>query len=117
MEWFHRIRPGIAEGRIRELCTLENLPRLCDDVYEVTGPDEISCVWGLFAIRASQVKYGVRYALTSCPNALQWTVTTRDDVTTIHCTINMADPDPDFASSIQTFLDKFHNGLVEAAGV
>ncbi len=111
MEWFHHIQPAIPESEIFRLCTLENLPLLCGDVYEITRPGEISCVWGLFTTRAEALKNGVRYALTSCPNALQWTVTTRNGETVIHCTINHAAPDPDFAESIQAFMDKFHDGL------
>jgi len=123
MEWFHVIRPAIAESDIRRLCTVENLPALCGDVYEIMHPAsesaaaEISCVWGLFAADVEPVRNGVRYALITCPNALQWTVTTRNGETTIHGTINQATPDPDFAESIAAFMDKFHAGLVEAASV
>lgn len=121
MEWFHVIRNGLVESDIRRLCTVENLPVLCGDVYEITHPAstdaaaEISCVWGLFAAHAEPVRNGVRYALITCPNALQWTITTRNGETTIHCTINQAAPDPDFAESIGAFMDKFHDGLSEAS--
>lgn len=113
MEWFHHIQPEIPASEIQRLCTLENLPQLCSDVYEITQADEISCVWGVFSTHVEILKNGVRYALTSCPNALQWTITTRNSETTIHCTINHAAPDPDFAASIQIFTEKFHDGLIE----
>ncbi|MBZ0106997.1 MAG: hypothetical protein K8H84_15375 [Sulfuricella denitrificans] len=123
MEWFRTLRPGIAESDIRRLCTVDALPSLCGDIYEITqqagdkNPAEISCVWGLFATDVEPIRNGVRYALITCPNALQWTVTTRNGETTLHCSINDAHPDADFAASIGMFLDKFHDGLAEAAGI
>ena len=116
MEWFYIISPTMAEHQILQHCTISNLPQLCSDVYEIINTDngrlgEISCVWGVFQIEAYPVKNGMRYALVSCPNALQWTITTRHDVTTLHCSINQAAPDPDFADSIRDFIENFHQGL------
>jgi hypothetical protein len=121
MEWFRTIRPGISESDVRRICTIENLPTLCSDIYEtqlMSGGNlsaEISCVWGQFATDVEPVRNGVRYALITCPNALQWTITTLAGETTIHCTINQAAPDPDFAASISAFVDKFHQGLMVLA--
>lgn len=123
MEWFRTIQPAIAESDIRRLCTVSALPDLCGDVYEITQrpddkePAEISCVWGLFATNVEPIRNGVRYALITCPNALQWTITTRNGETTVHCSINDAHPDTDFAASIETFMDKFRDGLIEAATI
>ncbi|TCV86331.1 hypothetical protein [Sulfurirhabdus autotrophica] len=116
MEWFHIIVPTMAEQQILQQCTISNLPQLCSDVYEIISEKngrrgEIICVWGVFQVEAYPVKNGMRYALVSCPNALQWTITTRHDVTTLHCSINQATPDSDFADSIRDFIDHFHQGL------
>ncbi len=119
MEWCHQLDRAIPEDRLAALCTLERLPGLCQDIYEVSapsGPDqaEISCVWGVFETRRSRIRNGIRYELLSCPNALQWTVTTRHGATTLHGSINQLAPDQDFADSIGAFLDSFRQGLLAA---
>jgi len=117
MEWLHVISPALPESKIREHCTLLNLPHLCSDVYEVTVSDsndrlaEINCVWGVFQTEAYPIKNGVRYALTTCPNSFQWTITTRHGETTLHGTINQATIDSDFADSIQDFMMHFYQSL------
>lgn len=121
MECCYRIEPAIPAERLEALCTLRALPALCADVYELTGEPvgdgdvergEVSCVWGVFDTRVSRVRNGVRYELLSCPNALQWTVTTRGGVTTLHGSINQMEPDPDFAETIRLFLERFRDGLL-----
>ena len=117
MEWFLPFRPALPEEAIRDICTLSNLPSLCTDVYEVAEIEPcgkkgvISCVWGLFQIETQPIRNGIRYALTSCPNALQWTITSRNGETTLHCSINQTTPDPDFAQSIVDFIAHLHRGL------
>ena len=117
MEWMHVLSPALSENNIHKHCTLQNLPQLCSDVYEVNLTDtdgrhgEISCIWGVFQLEVYPIKNGVRYALTSCPNALQWTVTSRHGETTIHCSINQTTPDPEFAETIESFLLHFYLGL------
>lgn len=120
MEWLRRIEPAIDVDRLESLCSLSALPRLCSDVYEVAetepgGWAEISCVWGVFDIRRSPIRNGVRYELLSCPNALQWTVTTRNGVTTLHGSVNQDVLDPDFAASLRAFIDHFQAGLAALA--
>lgn len=119
MEWYYHIVPGIPAEILVEHCTLANLPALCASVHAVpeigaTGRNAtIECVWGVFATSVEPIRHGVRYALTSCPNALQWTITTRHDTTTLHLTINDAQPDPDFVESISEFMASFHARLAE----
>ncbi len=122
MEWCYRLDPAIEPDRLEALCTLANLSALCSDVYELTGQTsdewaEISCVWGVFDTRRTAVRNGVRYELISCPNALQWTITTRKGETTLHGSINSTDPDPDLAESIQVFLENFRAGLAAKAAL
>ena len=118
MEWSHRVPCAIPEAEIRNICTLHNLPELCADVYELTewepGSTQgvISCVWGLFQTEVHPIRDGVRYALTSCPNALQWTITSRNGETTLHCSINQTTPDPDFVESVDQFMANFFAGFL-----
>ena len=117
MEWLHVLSPALSESNIHTHCTLQNLPQLCSDVYEVTASDadvrqgEINCIWGAFKIEVYPLKNGIRYALTGCPNALQWTVTTRHGETTLHGSINQTTPDPEFAETIESLLLHFYQGL------
>ncbi|MEW5790995.1 MAG: hypothetical protein ACOY4L_11675 [Pseudomonadota bacterium] len=121
MEWLYLIKPPLAVSRIEEVCTLAALPTLCEDVYEVSGLREagregrVDCVWGVFDGRCLPIRNGVRYELVSCPNALQWTVTSRNGEMTLHGSINMADVAPDFAESIELFLGHFRDSLQQLA--
>jgi hypothetical protein len=114
MEWFCHISPGIPAETLVEQCTLTALPALCAGVHAVPEIDAagrratIECVWGVFTATVEPIRHGVRYALTTCPNALQWTVTTRHGKTTLHLTINDTEPDPDFVESIREFMQSFH---------
>lgn len=117
MEWFYYISPGIPVEAIIEHCTLANLPALCASVHAVPGIEAggqratIECVWGVFTATVEPIRNGVRYVLATCPNALQWTITTRHGKTTLHLTINDAQPDPDFVESIREFMESFHTRL------
>ena len=107
MEWFYHITPGIPVETLTGQCTLAALPALCAGVYAVPEIDAagqratIECVWGVFTATVEPIRNGVRYALITCPNALQWTVTTRHGKTTLHLTVNDAEPDRDFVESIR----------------
>lgn len=120
MELSHIITPEISTDRLVKLCTLENLPSLCEDVYAVNevaadgATAKTECLWGVFEVECRPVKNGVRYALTSCPNALQWTVTSRRGETTLHCSINQMQPEEEFAESIREFFLHFGEGLERA---
>lgn len=117
MEWFYHISPAIPVELIAGRCTLANLPALCASIYAVPEIDAngrcatIECVWGVFTTTVEPIRNGIRYALTTCPNGLQWTVTTRHGKTTLHLTINEAEPDQDFVESIGEFMQSFHARL------
>lgn len=119
MEWFYPISPGIPLEAIAQHCTLNNLPALCASVHAVPEVEAdgrratIECVWGVFTATVEPIRNGVRYTLVTCPNALQWTVTTRHGITMLHLTINDAQPDPDFVDSIREFMESFHARLSE----
>lgn len=119
MEWFYHISPGIPVTAIAKHCTLANLPALCASVHSVPEVEAdgrratIECVWGVFTATVEPIRNGIRYVLVTCPNALQWTVTTRHGITTLHLTINDAQPDPDFVESIREYMESFHARLSE----
>ena len=68
-------------------------------------------MWGVFEVECRLVRNGVRYALTSRPNAFQWTITSRHGETVVHGSINQMSPDPEFAESIEEFLHHFCSRL------
>lgn len=111
MEWFHEIEPVLTVSRVQEICTLAALPSLCADVYAVDEAGRMECVWGVFEARCLPLRHGVRYELASCPHALQWSIASRHGEMLLHASINLPDPDPDFADSIVAFLGKFRDAL------
>jgi hypothetical protein len=117
MEWFSRVQPPLTLEELTMLCRLPNLPRQCASVHHIASISDdnqsasIECVWGVFDVSLTPIRNGFRYALTSCPNALQWTVTTCNGETLIHCSINQETVDPDFSASIREFIDSFRTGL------
>ena len=99
--------------------TIRELPRWCASIDKVLRDDdtsgEIYCVWGAFDTNREDLDYGVRFSLSSCPMALQWTVTTGHQPdplkTVIHCSINRTEQDPDFIDSIKQFVADWKAGL------
>ena len=122
MEWAHKITPEITVAEVLAQCSLAHLPTLCEDVYTVDhiatdgSIAQITCVWGEFEIACRPIKNGVSYALISCPNAFQWSVTSRNGVTLVHGSINQMHPDPEFAESLIEFLQHFCVGLETQTG-
>lgn len=121
MEFFATIdRPLTAEELTRHL-TVGTLPDWCDAFAEVTADSEDEgagdTLWGHFRVVRTPIRGGVRFALTDCPNALAWTVTAgyppAPEGVVIHATIarTEADTDPDFAESIQEFVEAWQRGL------
>lgn len=117
MEWFCQVEPSLSPEELTARCTLRSLPEQCASIYKVEGISadnlsaQIECVWGIFTVVFTPIRNGVRYALTNCPNALQWTITSDLDTTLVHCCINQATTDPDFADSIRQFTEDFRLGL------
>ena len=117
MEWFYHVQPPLSPETLALRCKLPNLPRQCASVHNIAkiSADNLSasieCVWGVFDISLTPIRNGFRYALTSCPNALQWTATTCNGETFIHCSINQETADPDFSASIREFIESFRMGL------
>jgi hypothetical protein len=75
----------------------------------------IATLWGEFDLSYDKINGGVRFALTSCPNALAWTITTgfppERSKLIIHATINRTQKPQEFIDEINEFLDDWEHGL------
>ena len=99
--------------------TIDALPRWCASIEKILRDDsssgEIYSVWGVFDINREVLRNGVRFSLSSCPMALQWSVTTghqpNPQHTVIHITINRTEQDKDFVESLRKFVDDWKAGL------
>lgn len=119
MEFFRTVDVNLAAEDLQRRLTVSNLARLCESIDRVLWAEddqgEIYCLWGQFPVRREAVNGGVRFTLPTCPNALQWTVTTgyppAPEGTVVHATINRTGHDPDFVDSIELFLDDWASGL------
>ncbi|MEJ2631960.1 MAG: hypothetical protein P8011_09560 [Acidihalobacter sp.] len=110
--------PGI--DRLHSLLILDNLPKLCASIDSITvnsgHTGDLYCLWGAFEVSREPLRCGARFSLLDCPHALSWTITynTQQQELIVHCTIDKAEVDPDFAESIQLFVDDCSVGMDEA---
>ena len=117
MEFFRIVDIHTKEFNIQNRLTLENLDVLTNDLFVIGSKNlmeaEIGGLWGEFTLTRVEIKGGVRFALTECPNALVWTVTTGFDpnpeAIILHLTINRMKHKDEFIEEINEFL----NGQVE----
>jgi hypothetical protein len=118
MEFFGFPETRATEDELQERLTLTSLPRLCDSIDKLLSDagdqGEIYCLWGQFAVQRQLINGGVRFSMPGCPNALAWTITSRNGKPVIHCTINRQTHDPDFIESIELFVSDWERGLSEA---
>ena len=121
MEFFAIAQTRLDEKTIQEQVTVARMGEYCDTIIVLDGDDEvghIGTVWGEFPVQRQIIRGGVRFALTTCPNALAWTITSGfppapGDVV-IHGTINRTEHDEDFIESIVEFLETWRLGLEKA---
>ena len=117
MEFFEETnQTDIDVFSLQQLLTINNLPTLCKSITNVIFDNKINgsiyCLWGEFEINRDVLKYGIRFSMPKCPNALAWTITmNRDGILTIHCTINKKEHDQDFIDSIEEFTSDWKIGL------
>ena len=110
--------PALAEDLQRRL-TIGELPHWCASIEKVLrdgkSNGEIYSVWGTFDINREVLRNGVRFSLSSCPMAMQWSVTTGHmpdpQQTVIYTTINRTEQDQDFIDSIHKFMADWKAGL------
>ena len=118
MEFFvvaHIIR---NEVWIQENINIASMPNYCPSIAVNTQADDtarIDTIWGEFEVQRQSISGGVRFALTTCPNALAWTITTgyrpAPEHIVIHCTINRIESGEDFVESIEEFVQEWKEGL------
>ncbi|MEJ2479390.1 MAG: hypothetical protein P8Y78_04275 [Acidihalobacter sp.] len=106
--------------RLHRLLVLDQLPRLCESIDSITPTSDragnLYCLWGAFEVSREELRGGVRFSLLNCPHALAWTITCDASAQRllVHCTIDKTEVDPDFAESIQHFVDDWATGLERA---
>ena len=127
MEFFAIAECRVKTDRLRELLTIDALPRICDSIDSLLqgGRDKgrIYCLWGEFEVHREIINGGVRFTMPHCPNAMAWTITTGHppaaEAVVVHCTIARRDHEPDFLESVETWVDDWKRGIeraVAAAG-
>jgi len=119
MEFFATAEKIIAGDALQARLDIASLPTFCASITQVLSHDsnegEIYCVWGLFFIRREPIRGGVRFTLPKCPNTLAWTITTglppAPEKIVVHLTMNRTDHDPEFISTVRTFMEDWKRGL------
>lgn len=122
MEFFTEItNPGLDVNSLKQHLSIGKLPSLSKSIDSVLSDEEhkgrIYCLWGEFEINREELRYGVRFTLPSCPNALACSFTIDDenkDTIVIHCSINKKQHDEDFIESIHQFINDWAEGLQAA---
>ena len=125
MEFFAIANVHTDPATLQARLNIDTLSRYCagiNKVLEQQGENGvIYCLWGQFSVHRQAIKGGVRFSLTSCPNALAWTVTTgyppAPDRAVIHCTINRTEHDPELIESIESFVSDWQQGLERQLGL
>ena len=110
------------ENSLKQLLTIERLPQLCHSINNVISDEKdsgvIYCVWGEHEVNREAIKHGVRFSMPECPNALAWSVTTKEQAgnykTVIHCTTDTTEHDEDFIESIREFVSDWKAGIMNA---
>ncbi len=116
MEFFEEISaPGQDLAALQKQLRIRNLPDLCHSISTILVDNQSSgriyCLWGEFDVNRENIKHGVRFSLPGCPNALAWTITSANNLITVHCTINRKTHDEDFIASIYIFMADWVSGL------
>ncbi|MDA3952215.1 MAG: hypothetical protein PF485_01105 [Bacteroidales bacterium] len=120
MEFFKLLDIETTQDWIKNNITVENLEKITETnfVIEKKGKDAlIGTLWGEFDLSYDKINGGVRFALTSCPNALAWTITTgfppvRNKII-IHLSINRTQKQQEFIDEINDFLEDWESGLTK----
>ena len=121
MEFFRIVKRKTQSKKIQELLTLENLESMTNEMIVIEVNNEIEAriggIWGEFTLTRNVIRGGLRFALTECPNALTWTITTGlnpdPDAIIIHLTINRQQPKETFIEEIEEFLNDQSNCLLQ----
>jgi len=120
MEFFKIINIETSQEWIQENITIDNLEKITETNFaiEMKGNNAlIGTLWGEFDLSYDKINGGVRFALTSCPNGLAWTITTgyppERSKLIIHATINRTQKPQEFIDETNDFLDDWETGLLK----
>ena len=120
MEFFEEVEKiSLDENGLKQQLTIERLPTLCKSIETVIADDKDSgvvyCVWGEHEVNREPLKYGVRFSMPKCPNALAWSITIKEhdgnNNAVIHCTTDTTEHDEDFIESIREFVRDCRDGI------
>jgi hypothetical protein len=118
MEFFKIIDIETTQEWIHKNITVDNLEKITETNFVIEKKDKdalIGTLWGEFELSYDKINGGVRFALTSCPNALAWTITTgfppERNKLIIHATINRTQKPQEFIDEVNDFLSDWELGL------
>jgi len=121
MEFYHKTpHEDLDVARLQHLLGLDKLPALCASIDSVALNNDragsLYCLWGAFDVERVDVRCGTRFSLLDCPHALAWTITydRQNQDLIVHCSVDKTELDPEFAESIQSFVDDWADGLEKA---
>ena len=121
MEFYEEISAiNLDSYTLRQNLSIQNLPVYCNSISSILL-DNISsgliyCLWGEFVINREELNLGVRFTLPKCPNAVAWTITSENNLITVHCTMNKKRThDDDFIASLYVFMADWATGLKKLA--
>ncbi|HHO59517.1 MAG TPA: hypothetical protein ENJ64_04690 [Thiotrichales bacterium] len=130
MEFFEEIRlappaapkttiPTPDASTLKRALRIKDLPLYCASIDTVLADNGdsgvIYCLWGEFRVNREEIRYGLRFSLPNCPNALAWTITANDESIVVHCTIDKQSHDEDFIESIRLFMQDWAQGIKKIA--
>lgn len=117
MEFFGEVSESILSADdLKSRLTLANMSKYCASIYSVEITDDVgvcSCLWGEHRFHREELRDGVLYWLSSCPNAVTFSITADPERSRVivHCTINRKEHDADFIESIEEFVAGWVKGV------
>ena len=119
MEFFRIINIQTTEEQLQKGLSFKNFNSLNENLFILNYDNNsvnIGGIWGEFTLKREEIKGGVRFALSECPNALTWTTTTGyppdKEQIVMHLTINRTEKDQGFIDEINDFLDDWEQGIL-----
>ena len=118
MEFFRIVDIETSQEWIQENIHVENLENLTETNFMIDNKNAlIGTLWGEFNLSYNKINGGVRFALTSCPNALAWTITSgfppERNKLILHATINRTRKPQEFIDEVNEFIDDWEIGLIK----
>ncbi|MBU2648922.1 hypothetical protein KKI24_29720 [bacterium] len=118
MEFFIIADVAVDEKKLQNAITIANIERFCESIVllqQTLDTATIGSSWGEFELSRQTINGGLRFALTTCPNALSWTITTGyppdPDRVVIHLALNRKEKSAEFVQSILDFGNEWRDGL------